>query len=68
MQKNIAAWDPCLAAAFDGDVSVGINCGACGYATCAALEKVYTKKETFHYDIPAPTARYRMADLGIAVG
>ena len=66
--KNIAACDSCLVVGVRGDVSVGINCGACGYATCAALEKAYTKKETFHYDIRRPNCAVRMADLGIAVG
>ena len=42
--KNVAASDACLVVGVRGNVSVGINCGACGYATCAALEKATQKK------------------------
>jgi uncharacterized ferredoxin-like protein len=66
--KNIAASDACLVIGVRGKVPVGINCGGCGYATCAAFEKAShaAKKRTTPF--AGPNCAVRMADLGIAVG
>ena len=66
--KNVAASDACLVVGVRGNVSVGINCGACGYATCAALEKATQKKRPTTTAFAGPNCAVRMADLGIAVG
>jgi len=66
--KNVAASDACLVVGVSGDVPVGINCGACGYATCAALEKTTQKKRPTTTAFAGPNCAVRMADLGIAVG
>jgi uncharacterized ferredoxin-like protein len=66
--KNIAACDSCLLVGIRGDVSVGINCGACGYVTCTALEKAVQKKGPHNTAYAGPNCAVRMADLGIAVG
>jgi len=68
--KNIAASDACVIIGARGDSIVGLNCGACGYATCAGMVKECTtrkkkKKNTF---FAGPNCAIRMADLGIALG
>lgn len=65
--KNIALSDACVVIASRGDTIAGINCGGCGFASCAAFEKARKgKKTTTPYD--GPNCVIRMADLGIAVG
>ncbi|MFA4824218.1 MAG: DUF2148 domain-containing protein [Methanoregula sp.] len=67
--KNISASDACVLVGARGDVIVGINCGACGFATCAemAMEcKKRKNKKTTPYS--GPNCAIRMADLGIALG
>ncbi len=56
--KNVAASDACLVVGVRGNVSVGINCGACGYATCAALEKATQKKRPTTTAFAGPTVQY----------
>jgi uncharacterized ferredoxin-like protein len=66
--KNISASDACVLIGSRGDEIAGINCGACGYATCADFEKARKKnpKQTTPYE--GPNCSIRMADLGIALG
>ncbi|MGB8308713.1 MAG: DUF2148 domain-containing protein [Methanoregula sp.] len=66
--KNILASDAVLVIGIQGKIAVGINCGACGYATCAAFTKASgaVKKRTTPF--AGPNCAVRMADLGIAVG
>jgi uncharacterized ferredoxin-like protein len=58
---NVAASDACIVIGARGKAFVGINCGACGYPSCAAFAKAAgaAKKRT---------TPVRMADLGIAIG
>ena len=66
--KNIAASDACLLIGARGDTIVGVNCGACGYKTCAEMAKeckTKKKKTTF---FAGPNCAIRIADLGIALG
>jgi uncharacterized ferredoxin-like protein len=66
--KNIAASDACVLVGASGKQAVGINCGACGYASCAAFSKAAhgTKKNATPF--ASPNCAVRMTDLGIAVG
>jgi uncharacterized ferredoxin-like protein len=68
--KNIAASDACVLVGVLGKQAVGINCGACGYASCAAFTKsahsAAAKKRTAPF--AGPNCAVRMADIGIAVG
>ena len=66
--KNIAAADACILIGSRGATVGGINCGGCGYPTCAAFEKAGKKKK--HNDTPfdSPNCVVRMTDLGIAIG
>ncbi len=44
--------------------TAGLNCGACGYSTCAELETTRQEDEEFR----GPTCAYRLLDMGIALG
>ena len=66
--KNIAASDSCIVIGVRGNVPVGINCGACGFSTCAAFEKVSRSAKKRITPFAGPNCAVRMADLGIAVG
>ena len=66
--KNIAASDACLMIGVRGKVPVGINCGACGYATCLAFTKAAQKAKRGSTPFASPNCAVRMADIGIAVG
>jgi uncharacterized ferredoxin-like protein len=66
--KNIAAADACLIIGSRGDTPAGINCGGCGYPTCAGLENARKKKKLSFTPYEGPNCVIRMADLGIAVG
>ncbi|WP_456467745.1 ferredoxin domain-containing protein [Archaeoglobus sp.] len=47
-----------------GDNTVGVNCGACGYKSCAEFKKAERKGENFI----GPNCAFRLLDLGIALG
>lgn len=42
----------------------GLNCSACGYATCSELEEATPVEEEFK----GPICAYRLLDMGIALG
>lgn len=66
--KNISASDACVLIGSKGDIVAGINCGACGYASCAEMSqdrRTRMKKTNF---FAGPNCAIRMADLGIALG
>ena len=65
---NIAASDACVFVGVKGDVVVGVNCGACGFVSCAGLEKAITKGRNESTPFAGPNCAIRMTDLGIAVG
>jgi uncharacterized ferredoxin-like protein len=65
---NIRASNACVVIGARGDTAAGIDCGACGFFTCAEMAKQCTankKKTTF---FAGPNCAIRMADLGIALG
>ncbi|MDD1694804.1 MAG: DUF2148 domain-containing protein [Methanoregula sp.] len=66
--KNIAAADACLIIGSRGDTTAGINCGGCGYPTCAGFENARKKKKFSFTPYEGPNCVIRMTDLGIAVG
>ncbi|ABS55967.1 Fe-S cluster domain protein [Methanoregula boonei 6A8] len=65
---NVAASDACIVIGARGKAYVGINCGACGYPTCAAFAKATGKAKTQNTPFAGPNCAVRMTDLGIAVG
>ena len=66
--KNIAAADGCVIIGSRGDMVAGINCGGCGFATCADFAKARKKNRVAVTPYEGPNCVIRMADLGIAVG
>lgn len=66
--KNIAEADACVIIGSKGDTVAGINCGGCGYPTCAGLETARKKKQLSFTPYTGPNCVIRMTDLGIAVG
>jgi uncharacterized ferredoxin-like protein len=66
--QNVAASDACIVIGARGNVFVGINCGACGYPTCAAFAKASHAAKRRTTPFAGPNCAVRMADLGIAVG
>jgi len=66
--KNFAGCDGCVLIGAKGNLSVGINCGACGFLTCAGMAEAYAtlkEQDTFY---SGPNCAVRMTDLGIAIG
>ena len=66
--QNIAASDACVIIGVKGDSVVGLNCGACGFSTCAELAEERTKRTIRTTPFTGPNCAVRMADLGIAIG
>ena len=66
--KNLAASDGCVLIGCRGGEAGGINCGGCGYATCADFSKARNKKSRQAAPFDGPNCVLRMADLGIAIG
>ncbi len=66
--KNVAESDACVLIGSEVTSVVGINCGGCGFATCAEMQEA--QKESLKCDTPFKgyNCVVRMADLGIAVG
>ncbi|MDD1686001.1 DUF2148 domain-containing protein [Methanoregula sp.] len=66
--RNLAASDACVLIGSRGNTIAGINCGGCGYPTCAEFEKARKGKKKSDTPYDGPNCVIRMADLGIAVG
>jgi uncharacterized ferredoxin-like protein len=66
--KNIAACDACVIVGAKGRLVTGVNCGACGYATCEELARESKKRRKRTTDFSGPNCSMRMTDLGIALG
>jgi len=49
----------------DGSKSFGLDCGACGHATCTSFNQAERKKGL---DFAGPTCLYKSLDAGIALG
>ncbi|MEM2118175.1 MAG: DUF2148 domain-containing protein [Candidatus Bathyarchaeia archaeon] len=63
--KNVRDSEAIILIGVRGNKSVGINCGACGYANCKEFENA-TKK--LGQDFAGPTCLFKTLDLGIALG
>jgi len=66
--QNMLASDACILIGAKGDMTVGIDCGGCGYATCAEMTRERKKRKERTTPFAGPNCAVRMADLGIAVG
>jgi uncharacterized ferredoxin-like protein len=66
--KNLALADGCVLLGVQGDVPVGVNCGACGYENCAAMAAASRQMHKKATPFRSPNCAIRMTDLGIALG
>ncbi|HYB93053.1 MAG TPA: DUF2148 domain-containing protein [archaeon] len=63
--KNVRDSEIIVLIGVRGIKKFGMNCGACGYATCNEFEKIEKKMGN---DFEGPTCIFKALDLGIAVG
>jgi len=65
--RNMEQSQACLLLAASGADMAGLNCSACGYATC---QEMLEAREASPKDKPfrGPNCAIKMADLGIALG
>lgn len=61
--ENVRRSDAVLLLSLDRPQVAGLNCGACGYASCAELAKLQEGPE-----FAGPLCALRLLDLGIALG
>ena len=62
--KNLRESDVVVLIGLKDDRVVGLDCGACGYATCKELEEA---KEV-DVEFKGPHCAFRLLDMGIALG
>ena len=62
--KNVRESDVVVLIGLKDDRTLGLNCGACGYATCKELEEAKEVDGEFK----GPHCAYRLLDMGIALG
>jgi len=65
---NIAASEACVLIGARGDITTGINCGGCGYPTCADMDKARKQQAAPATPFAGPNCIIRMTDIGIALG
>ncbi|HEX3001996.1 MAG TPA: DUF2148 domain-containing protein [Methanoregula sp.] len=51
-----------------GQKPLGLNCGGCGFTTCAEMAKAYATAKVCKTDYKGPNCVFKVSDLGIAVG
>ena len=61
---NVAASSALLLIGLKDAATAGLNCGACGFASCIELEAA----KPADIEFKGPICSYRLVDLGIAVG
>lgn len=62
--KNVGESDVVVLIGLRDDRALGLNCGACGYATCKELEEA----KKVDVEFKGPHCAYRLLDMGIALG
>ncbi len=66
---NVAASDAVVLLGVRGFLPAGLNCGGCGFPTCAEMETGFADRQGSRTTTFAgPNCVLRMTDLGIAVG
>jgi uncharacterized ferredoxin-like protein len=66
--NNLAASEACLIIGIRGQEALGLNCGGCGYRTCADMEVACRDAVVEGKPFLGPNCVIKMADLGIAIG
>lgn len=62
--KNVANSDAVVLIGLEKPNTVGLNCGACGFPTCADL----LAQQPVEGEFCGPICAYRLLDMGIALG
>jgi uncharacterized ferredoxin-like protein len=62
--KNVANSDAVMLIGLKEPNTAGLNCGACGYPTCAEL----ILQTPYDGEFRGPMCAYRLLDMGIAIG
>ncbi|HXX55236.1 MAG TPA: DUF2148 domain-containing protein [Methanoregula sp.] len=65
---NLAASGACVLIGARGNLVAGVDCGACGFSSCAEMAAAFAKRTGKPRYFSGPNCAVRMADLGIAVG
>jgi uncharacterized ferredoxin-like protein len=65
---NVEQSDSCLLIGARKEPTAGIDCGACGFATCGAMLKFVPAAPAEKNPMRGPNCAVRMVDLGVAVG
>ena len=60
--KNLAASDGCVLIGCRGGEAGGLNCGGCGYASCADFTKAWKRKANSATPFNGPNTRSRCVD------
>lgn len=66
--KNIDNADACVLIGCKGQQTAAINCGGCGYPTCAEMTAAAEEMKKDGAPFKGPNCVIRITDLGIAVG
>jgi uncharacterized ferredoxin-like protein len=66
--EQVKASDATIIIGVEGRTPLGINCGGCGYASCAEMAKAVKAGKNKKSLYPAPNCVLKISDLGIAVG
>ncbi len=64
----VASSDAVVLLGVRGCVPAGLNCGGCGFLTCAEMEAAYAERADCGTVFAGPNCIFRTTDLGIAVG
>ena len=65
---NVLQSDACVLIGSQGESTVGLNCGGCGYPTCQEMQGAQKDQSSQKTPFHGPNCAIRMADLGIALG
>jgi uncharacterized ferredoxin-like protein len=66
--EQVKASDATVLIGVEGTKTLGINCGGCGYASCAEMVKAQKAKKNKGSAYAGPNCVLKISDLGIAVG
>lgn len=66
--EQVRASDALVLIGVAGIKPLGLNCGGCGYATCAEMTRASAAAKAHKTDYSGPNCVFKVTDLGIAVG
>ena len=66
--EQVKASDATILIGITGQKALGLNCGGCGYTSCAGMTKACAAAKANKTDYKGPNCVLKITDLGIAVG